>query len=250
MTATNGDGAAGGRKASVVAEDIRSQIARGRLKPGNALPPESILMTNYGVSQPTMRSALRILESEGLVRIQRGPGGGPRVQELDVDVLAKRADLYLQVEGAELHDLFEALILLQPGAVRLAATRRTKRQLQALRRCVRRTAACTTMVDFGEAAADFVVLLLEASNNKTIKLFSLMIDSLVRHEIHRQVDDIPDIDTIAWHAQRFGEVVDLIEAGEGDAAAALWHAHMLATIPGISSTSRASAPSRRALTSK
>jgi hypothetical protein len=77
-----------------------------------------------------------------------------------------------------------------------------------------------------------------------------MIDSLVRHEIHRQVDDIPDIDTIAWHAQRFGEVVDLIEAGEGDAAAALWHAHMLATIPGISSTSRASAPSRRALTSK
>jgi DNA-binding FadR family transcriptional regulator len=46
MTATNGDGAAGGRKASVVAEDIRSQIARGRLKPGNALPPESILMTN------------------------------------------------------------------------------------------------------------------------------------------------------------------------------------------------------------
>jgi DNA-binding FadR family transcriptional regulator len=247
MARIDGEEARGGGKASVVAEKIRAQIAGGRLKPGTSLPPESVLMTKYEVSQPTMRSALRILESEGLVRIQRGAGGGPRVQELDVDVLAKRAGLYLQVEGADLRDLFEALILLQPGAVALAAERRTKRQLAQLRRCVRRTESCTTMADFGDAAADFVVLLLEASNNRTIKLFSLTIHSLVRQEIHRQVDDSPNLEGIRWNAQRFSEVVDLIEMQEGEAASALWHAHMLATIPGMGGNPRLRpAPRRRA----
>jgi DNA-binding FadR family transcriptional regulator len=153
------------------------------------------------------------------------------VQELDVDILAKRAGLYLQVEGADLVDLLEALILLQPGAVGLAAKRRTKKQLADLRRCVRRAAACTTMSEFGDAAADFVVLLLETSGNKTIKLFALMIHSLIRAELHRELDHRPATEAIQWNAARFSEVVDLIESQQPEAATALWNAHMLATVP-------------------
>jgi DNA-binding FadR family transcriptional regulator len=217
-------------KAAWIAEAIRSQIAGGHLKPGDALPPEPVLMTRFDVSPPTMRAALRILESEGLVRIHRGAKGGPRVQELDVDVLAKRAGLYLQVEGAGLPDLLEALLLLQPGAVDLAADRRTVEQLALLRECTTRAEGCTTMDEFAEVAADFVVLLLEASGNRSIKLFALVIDSLMHQELHRFLDGAGAEDQIQFHARRFGEVVDLIETGEGAAAAALWHAHMLTTI--------------------
>ncbi len=217
-------------KAAWIAEAIRLQIAGGQLKPGDALPPEAALMANYDVSPPTMRAALRILESEGLVRVHRGAKGGPRVQELDVDVLAKRAGFYLQVEGADLPDLLEALLLLQPGAVALAADRCTPKQLAQLRRCAVRAEACTTMGEFGEVAADFVVLLLEASGNKSVKLFALVIDSLIHQEFHRLLDGWGPDDQILFHARRFREVVDLLEAGEGDAAAALWHAHMLTTI--------------------
>jgi DNA-binding FadR family transcriptional regulator len=207
-------------KAVWIAESIRSKIATGKLKPGDALPPEPVLMASYDVSPPTMRAALRILESEGLVRIHRGAKGGPRVQELDVDVLAKRAGFYLQVEGAGLPDLLEALLLLQPGAVGLAE----------LRRCVSRAEACTTMQEFAEVAADFVVLLLEASGNKSVKLFALVINSLIHQELHRWLDGGGSADQIGFNARRFREVVDLIESGDGDAAAALWHAHMLSTI--------------------
>lgn len=217
-------------KAPWIAEAIRSQIGSGRLKPGDALPPEAALMAKYDVSQPTMRSALRILESEGLVRVHRGAKGGPRVQELDVDVLAQRAGLYLQVQGAGLADLLEALVLMQPGAVGLAAERRTAKQLTQLRRCVARAEACTTMGDFGEVAADFVVLLLEASGNKSIKLFALVIRSLIHQELHRRLDPLEPDDSIQWNAARFGELVDLIELQESEAAAAVWRAHMLATI--------------------
>src|SRR5216683_9487 len=127
-------------KAPQVAEAIRSDIAAGRLKPGDALLPEPALMAHYEVSQPTMRAALRILESEGLLKIHRGAQGGPRVQELDVNVLARRARLYLQVEGADFADLYEALRLLEPGAVALAAERRTPAQVAELWRCVERVA--------------------------------------------------------------------------------------------------------------
>jgi DNA-binding FadR family transcriptional regulator len=219
-------------KAAWIASAIRDDVAGGVLQPGDALPPESVLMQEYNVSQPTMRAALRILESEGLVRIQRGPGGGPRILELDVDVLAQRAGLYLQVEGADLFDLFEALTILQPGAVGLAARRRTDEQLAELRRCVHRAYACMNMREFSAVAADFVVSLLDASGNETIRLFGVVIRRLVHEELHRFLDGTDGgAERIVWHARRFSEVVDLVEAGESEAAAALWRAHMLSTVP-------------------
>jgi len=234
-------------KAQWIAEGIRAQIASGRLKPGDALPPEAVLMTSYDVSPPTMRAALRILQSEGLVQIKRGAGGGPRIQDLDVDVLAKRAALYLQIEGADLPDLLEALVLLQPGAVGLAANRRTAKQLRELRQCVDRAEAAETMSDFSEVAADFVVLLLEASGNKSIKLFALVIRSVIHQELHRRLDYLEPGESMQWNARRFRELVNLIAAGEADAAAALWRAHMLTTItPDLRRQPRRSPGSRSA----
>jgi len=217
-------------KAQWIAEGIRTQIASGKLKPGDALPSEAVLMASYDVSPPTMRAALRILQSEGLVQIKRGAGGGPRIQDLDVDVLAKRAALYLQIEGADLPDLLEALLLLQPGAVGLAAGRRTAQQLRELRRCVARAEAAETMSDFSEITADFVVLLLEASGNKSIKLFALVTRSVIHQELHRRLDYLEPGASMQWNARRYRELVNLIEVGEADAAAALWRAHMLTTI--------------------
>lgn len=218
-------------KVTQIAEAIRADIASGKLQPGDALPPESILTTQFDVSQHTMRAALRVLQSDGLLRVQLGAGGGPRVQELDIDVLAERAGFYLQLQGADLADLLQVLLLLQPGAAELAARRRTDENLANLRACVAAAEAASTMSEFSEVAADFVVLLLEASNSPSIKLFGLLIRSVIHTELHRYLDDqVADADGIQFNARRFGEVVDLIELGEGEAAAALWRAHMLVTM--------------------
>jgi DNA-binding FadR family transcriptional regulator len=226
-------------KAAAVADDIRSQIASGTLSPGDSLPPEATLRQQYEVSPPTMRAALHILQSEGLLRIQRGVYGGARVQALDVDVLARQAGLYLHLDGSDLLDLLEALRQLQPGAVQLAAERHSKKDIAALRVAVERTAASANMREFGDASADFVLLLLEASGNKALKLFALVISSLIREELHRELDAQEGTPGVAWNAQRFGEVVDLIELGEGEAAAALWRAHLIYTDPTVVRSSRA-----------
>ncbi|WP_428954608.1 GntR family transcriptional regulator [Streptomyces sp. cg35] len=57
-----------------IADDIRTQIAAGELKAGERLPSETTLASRYGVSTSTLRSALALLQSEGLVEKTHGKG--------------------------------------------------------------------------------------------------------------------------------------------------------------------------------
>ncbi|MEJ6770692.1 MAG: winged helix-turn-helix domain-containing protein [Paracoccaceae bacterium] len=54
------------KAAVIVATEMRRQIVAGDMKPGDKLIPESDLQTEFAVSRPTLREALRLLESESL----------------------------------------------------------------------------------------------------------------------------------------------------------------------------------------
>jgi GntR family transcriptional regulator len=57
-----------------VADDLRGQIQRHELTPGGQLPTEAKLMDEYGVSRNTIRLALGLLRTEGLVITGQGRG--------------------------------------------------------------------------------------------------------------------------------------------------------------------------------
>jgi GntR family transcriptional regulator len=57
-----------------VADDLRGQIQRQELTPGGQLPTEAKLMDEYGVSRNTIRLALGLLRTEGLVITGQGRG--------------------------------------------------------------------------------------------------------------------------------------------------------------------------------
>ena len=82
--------------AELVANDLRRKIIRGQLPLGDTLPNEPALLDVYKVSRPTLREALRILESEGLVTIKRGAQGG-QVHVPDMAVAARHVALQMQV---------------------------------------------------------------------------------------------------------------------------------------------------------
>lgn len=52
-----------GTLVSRVAEDLRSALAADQYPAGSKLPPEAELGTQFGVSRPTVRAALRELEA-------------------------------------------------------------------------------------------------------------------------------------------------------------------------------------------
>jgi GntR family transcriptional regulator len=57
-----------------IADDLRHRIHAGELRPGDRLPPETTLVEQYGKSLPTLRQALGLLQTEGLIEKQHGRG--------------------------------------------------------------------------------------------------------------------------------------------------------------------------------
>jgi DNA-binding LacI/PurR family transcriptional regulator len=53
---------------------LRTEISNGRLKPGDALPPEPVLAQHLGLARSTVRQALAQMERSGLIRRVRGKG--------------------------------------------------------------------------------------------------------------------------------------------------------------------------------
>lgn len=56
------------------AADLRQQIDSGHLPPGHRLPPLREMAGHYGICIATARSALKVLQDEGLVYTQQGRG--------------------------------------------------------------------------------------------------------------------------------------------------------------------------------
>lgn len=94
-------------------------IRTGTLREGERLPPERSLAEMFQVSRPSVREALRVLETIGLVEIRAG--GGAYLRELNLaPFLSMFAPLFTSREGFEL-ELLELRELLESRAVGLAA---------------------------------------------------------------------------------------------------------------------------------
>jgi GntR family transcriptional regulator len=57
-----------------LADDIKQRIVSGSLKPGDVVPSEAQLCSQYGISRMTARQGLRLLAEEGLIESFRGRG--------------------------------------------------------------------------------------------------------------------------------------------------------------------------------
>lgn len=104
---------------------IGGDIVAGRVPPGDRLPREAELMTEFGASRSAVRDAVKVLASKGLVKTRQR--GGTQVCEpqrwnaFDVDILAWRFAAGIDLRFVQ--DLVELRLATEPFAVRLAAVR-------------------------------------------------------------------------------------------------------------------------------
>ncbi|HVX19086.1 MAG TPA: FCD domain-containing protein [Acidimicrobiales bacterium] len=98
------------KTAERVARDIVHDMLADGLGTGDSLPPEAAMMEHYGVSRESLREGLRLLETQGLIVIKRGPRGGPIVGSVDPGNLGRVATLYFHMAGATYNDLFDAWV--------------------------------------------------------------------------------------------------------------------------------------------
>jgi DNA-binding FadR family transcriptional regulator len=142
---------------AVVADMLRRSIISGQLAEGDNLPPEPELMEQLGVSRPTLREALRVLESESLIRPRRGSRAGAEVCAPSVEVSARYMGFVLQHQGVTVADVLQGRRIIEPPLAGLLAASKTKdKAIARLREAIEEEeAALDDPVRFGEASIRF-----------------------------------------------------------------------------------------------
>ncbi|MEO7627512.1 MAG: FadR/GntR family transcriptional regulator [Nocardioides sp.] len=121
-----------------VARELVNHIVDNDLAEGAKLPNEKQLVEAFEVGRTTLREALRLLETRGVITVRPGPGGGPIVRRPRGDDLREGLTLILQFSGGSLKDVLEARTALEPTMARLAAGRITDEQVDELSASVER----------------------------------------------------------------------------------------------------------------
>jgi len=189
ITATSSPTPKRPKAAQIVAAELRRQIVTGRLKPGDKLHPESVLVTEFEISRPTLREALRLLESESLITISRGKHGGARVSSIDLSAASRQVGVFLQLEGATLQDVWLARTLIEPPAAALLATRRDPAAFAALAANIeqaRDAAGKHELIRYADLSAEFSLLITKHCGSTTIHLLASLIYDIIRRQ-HKDV---------------------------------------------------------------
>jgi GntR family transcriptional repressor for pyruvate dehydrogenase complex len=111
----------------LIAEQLLAQIGSRKLKPGDVLPPERELTQLYRAGRSSVREALRMLESRGL--IEDAGNGSFAVAEFR-NPLNSSLKLLLTLDEADMREIYELRRILECEAAALAAKRHTAAHLE------------------------------------------------------------------------------------------------------------------------
>jgi DNA-binding FadR family transcriptional regulator len=220
----------------VVADQLRRRILGGELAEGERLPVEEELTAQFGVARTTLREALRVLESEGLIAIRRGRGGGPFVTHPDLGPISLALAASLQLQGASVGELDEARRLIEPQIAGQLARRHGDGDgdldLTALEAAIDRADAAAEDDDplaFGLAAAGVHEALVDCGGNRTLTTLSRLLQHMVRAYYTRNTD-VLDRRLMRRAVRGYRKLLDLVRSGNEAGAVAHWEATMEWTI--------------------
>jgi GntR family transcriptional regulator, transcriptional repressor for pyruvate dehydrogenase complex len=218
-------------KPQQIADELRRQIVSGELDEGDLIGHEPELIERFGVSRPSLREALRILEAEGLISVLRGVQGGVVVHHPDQRLTARTAALVLQARKVSLADVFEARTVIEPAAVGLVARARPhRRSAERLRQLIgEQERAIDDPAAFAAVNARFHEELVALAGNETLTIVVEMLHEVVTRAVAAVSQDGHDDGSVRTRRRGLRSqerLVALIEAGEADAAEEHWRTHM------------------------
>ncbi|WP_216858260.1 FadR/GntR family transcriptional regulator [Actinomadura verrucosospora] len=225
------------RLATMVASLLRERIVTGRLADGEVIGPQDDLLTEFRVSKPTLREALRILESEGLITVLRGNKGGAVVHTPRTETAAQAIDLVLRSRQSAPEDVAVALARLEPVCAGLCAERpdRATGVLPALETAQRAVEDhLEDPLGFVRAARDFHAQLVFTCGNAAM---AVAVGALERLWSAAEQDwaggaagrgEFPGIDRRAEGVKAHRRLIKLIAAGDAAGAERAAHRHLAA----------------------
>jgi GntR family transcriptional repressor for pyruvate dehydrogenase complex len=210
--------------AVIVAREIANDIFARGLVPGDALPNEGEMLKVLDVSRATLREALRVLETQGVIAMRTGRGGGPIVAQPSPRALADTLTVSLRSLGVTFEEILFTRDTIEPALAREAALNRTDEDLKRLR------AAARSLEEAGWDSAD--ALRLNRQFHSTVALASLNRPLAIMWAAISTVADGQEVgaevDERLWAAGNaaHAKIVRAIEQGDPDAAERAMSVHV------------------------
>ena len=215
------------------AEAIKDWITEHGLAPGDRLPQEHQLIADLGVSKGTVREALKVLETQGLIRTRTGPGGGAFITEMPQDHANALLANHFFFKDITIADIYELRISLEPQLVADLAPVITEEQIDELRRRMSVYEAPPTSIDEEReqrvAELEFHETLAGFSTNPLLGFTCGFLVRLLKDlTVCRRIYDQPNPELRERGVSYQQQLIEALLARDADTARAVMEAHMRA----------------------
>jgi len=213
-------------KAEHVAQQLLERIIAAKLKPGVSFATEAELLSQFNVSRPTLRESLKLLESQGVLELRPGPGGGIIVREPSTDLLAHGLSVFLRLHEVPFSTVIKAREVIEPALAYEAAVNGSDENFEELEASIARMKALNAQNDqeaFLEENRVFHSVIARASGNKVLEIFWETISILAHGEHHGIRYSVGNQAHVIKAHQR---ILDACRRRNGDAAAAAMETHV------------------------
>ena len=193
-----------------VAAKIEEAIVAKKIPPGDRLPSEMEMCSQFGVSRTAVREALRTLSAKGMISIEKGRG--IYVKSVSSEHVSNSMHSYLEVtgNGNTMLEVIEARIIIEPAIAEYAALHHKDEDIIALRQNLEEMRLNTDKAEHARLDMKFHLLVAEASGNNIMPLILNPIHRLMPNIKKKIMKSVPGAKEAAliWHKK----VIEAIES--------------------------------------
>lgn len=208
-----------------VFEQLRDGIVRGTWPAGARLPSENELSAKLGCSRISIREALQMLASLGLVQTRQG--GGTFVRRYSGEVLLSPLLPMIALERTDLRHVLEYRRIMERGCVALAVERAGAAEIAELEAaCEAMRMSTQDLETFARADLEFHLALARASKNPVLVKVNLVIRDILSASMEEIVRALGTRDGLDYHRR----ILTALKARDTEGAVALMEEHVMRTI--------------------
>jgi GntR family transcriptional repressor for pyruvate dehydrogenase complex len=183
---------------------FKQLIASGQLSPGSRLPPERALALQFGVSRPSLRQALKVMEIMGV--LQQRVGDGTYLNANASAILAEPMDFLILLDGISFHELVEARMILEPELAARAAERATSDDLASLRAAMKGIDSARDPAGIARYDIAFHEAVYRAASNRVCQLMLGMLHKAILDSMMRAPELRPSALSNAQHRRIYSAI--------------------------------------------
>ncbi len=208
-----------------VFEQLRDRITERTWPPGTKIPSEKALAELLGVSRVSIREALQMLSSLGLLETTHG--GGTYVREYSGEIFLNPLLPMLALDTPDILHVLEYRKMVERGIVSLVVERAGSAEIDELE------SAFQAMVEhkndpraFAQADLSFHLALARATANPVVIKVNAVITDILKVSMYGIVDSLGTKDGLYYHRK----ILDAIKARKGSRAESLMAEHVERTV--------------------